>query len=192
VIGRTSRSFPHSKPDVRLSPHPAFQIEPGYSRRADPTSVSGTHQGSRLTRPSSSAFPCKVCGLWFRGNGGHSVHHASRCRKALSWRTFTLSVPLQDSIWLLCRLRHPSRSLAFSRLSAWLVPGTEAAVKDFPHSAGTDDRTLSGLLHAGWLGDNTVDVRRSNALHHTILVPVIQPLHRSSITALTRRFLASA
>src|SRR5262249_7651381 len=102
VIGRTSRSFPHSKPDVRLSPHPAFQIEPGYSQRADQTRclcVSGTHQGIRVTRPSTFLpFPCEVCWLWFRGNGGHSVYHTSRCRKALSWRTFTLSGPLQTGL----------------------------------------------------------------------------------------------
>src|SRR5258708_24126322 len=56
VMGRTSRSFPHSKPEVRLSPHPASQKPPRYSRRADQTRclcVSGTHQGIRFTRPST-------------------------------------------------------------------------------------------------------------------------------------------
>ena len=56
VIGRTSRSFPHSKPDVRLSPHPAFRSQPRYSRRAGQTRclyVPGAHQGSQVAWPST-------------------------------------------------------------------------------------------------------------------------------------------
>src|SRR5262249_9298033 len=50
----TASGIQHRVPRRTLSPHPAFQIEPGYSRRADQTSclfVPGTHQGIRLTRP---------------------------------------------------------------------------------------------------------------------------------------------
>jgi hypothetical protein len=36
--------------------------------------------------------------------------------KDLPWRTFTLSLPLQEGIWLLRRLRPLFRPLAFSRL----------------------------------------------------------------------------
>ena len=35
--------------------------------------------------------------------------------QSLSWRTFVMSSPLQTGIWLLCRLRPPSCTLAFSR-----------------------------------------------------------------------------
>ncbi len=54
AIGRTSRPFPRSKPDVRLSPHPAFQEQSRYSRRAGQTRclcVPGTHQEATLHGP---------------------------------------------------------------------------------------------------------------------------------------------
>ena len=54
-----------------------------------------------------------------------SVHHA--------WRTFTLSPSLQQGVWLLCRLRPPSRTLALS------CPTTVGeAVWEFPSSSTRD------------------------------------------------------
>jgi hypothetical protein len=68
-----------------------------------------------------------------------SVHHA--------WRTFTLSPSLQRGLWLLRRLRPPSRTLAFScpvgqRCGSSPVPTSETIA------------TRSSLLYAGWIGDN--------------------------------------
>jgi hypothetical protein len=50
-----------------------------------------------------------------------SVHHA--------WRTFTVSRPLRSGLWLLRRLRPPSRTLAFScptrvGLAVWEFPSS--------------------------------------------------------------------
>src|SRR5262245_19982294 len=70
---------------------------------------------NQVAWPSTSAFPCEVCWLLFQGHGGHHLHHAARAAEPFSWRAFAVSAPLQDSVWLLCRLRHPDRTLAFSR-----------------------------------------------------------------------------
>jgi hypothetical protein len=107
-------------------------------------------------------------------------------------RTFTMYAPLQGVVGLLCRLRHPDHALAFSRLWSWLAARDRSRGQDFPPSTRTDDRTVSCLLHAGWLGDNTSGVRRPDALHRTVLVQVIQPFAPVLVTTLTRRFLASA
>lgn len=46
----------------------------------------------------------------------HSVLHPFACLwVGLPWRTFTLSWRLQPGVWLLRRIRPPSRALAFSR-----------------------------------------------------------------------------
>src|SRR5262249_50399148 len=83
-------------------------------------------------------------------------------------------------------LRHPDRSLAFSRLWSWLATRDRDSGQDFPPSPCTDERAVSCLLHAGWVGDNTSDARRSDALHRTVLVQVIQPLHLFFVTTLTQ------
>jgi hypothetical protein len=132
-----------------------------------------------------SAFPCEVCWLLFGGNGGQSLHHTLRYVVAAPWRTFTLSGPLQTGLWLLRRLRPPQRSLAFSRLLARLASVGRNNAVDFPSSILTDDRTVSCLLHAGWIGDNTFGVRKPKAHHRTVLVQVIQPLHLFLVTTLT-------
>lgn len=69
----------------------------------------------------------------------------------LSWRTFTLSQPLQPGVWLLRRLRRPHRLLTFS------PPGDPGkAVREFP-SSRAQERTapFSCLVYAGRIGDNT-------------------------------------
>ena len=63
--------------------------------------------------------------------------------------------PLQGVVGLLCRLRHPSRTPAFWRLWSWLVSRDSHAVSDFPNANVTDDRTVSGLRHAGWFLETT-------------------------------------
>ena len=49
----------------------------------------------------------RLCPLWLQGQ--------SRVPFSSSWRSFTVSRPLQPGIRLLRRLRHPSHTLAFSR-----------------------------------------------------------------------------
>ena len=80
MIGRTSRSFPHSKPDVRLSPHPAFQITTTLLRGSRPDILvsQGRTRGPHDMAPDISAFPCEICWPLFGSNGGHSIHHTVR------------------------------------------------------------------------------------------------------------------
>ena len=49
----------------------------------------------------------RLCPLWLQG--------PSRLPFSFSWRSFTMSRPLQPGLRLLRRLRHPSHTLAFSR-----------------------------------------------------------------------------
>ena len=49
----------------------------------------------------------RLCPLWLQGQ--------SRVPFSSSWRSFTVSRPLQPGVRLLRRLRHPSHTLAFSR-----------------------------------------------------------------------------
>ncbi len=110
----------------------------------------------------------------------------------LSWRTFTMSLPLQQGIraypqwvythWvyslrLLRRLRPPLRPLAFSRPLC-----TGKAVREFPNSKAGNViapkciATLSCLLYAGWIRDNTRRTYNRRAPHHPILGQVYQSL----------------
>ena len=89
-----------------------------------------------------------------------------------SWRTFTMSGPLQPGPGLLRRLRPPVRTLAFSRpthmgKAAW----------EFPNSNARDiSVTRSCLLYAGWTGNNTCPSDNRQAHHLPILGRVSQPL----------------
>jgi len=98
TIGRALQPFPRSKRSMRLSPHCAFQVGPD------------THEGQIRGCPRGGA-PV--------GQAYHhllsSLHPFAPLSKDIPWRTFTLSVPLQDGIWLLRRLRPLSHTLAFSR-----------------------------------------------------------------------------
>ena len=97
-IGRASRPFPRSKPDRRLSPHPAFQSRRCTLTRPFPfLSEPQWHQGQSP----------RLCPLWLQGQ--------FRLSFSLSWQTFTLSRALHPGIWLLRCLRPPSHTLAFSR-----------------------------------------------------------------------------
>ena len=91
------------------------------------------------------------------------VHH--------SWRTFTLSVPLQHSIWLLRRLRPLPRPLAFSRPDC-----SGYAVRVFPSSVASDCLTRSCLLYAGRSGDITRRTGDRRVHRRAILAQVYQPL----------------
>jgi hypothetical protein len=98
TIGRALQPFPRSKRSMRLSPHCAFQVGPD------------THEGQTRGCPRGGA----PAGQAYR-HLLSSLHPFAPLSKDIPWRTFTLSVPLQDSVWLLRRLRPLSRTLAFSR-----------------------------------------------------------------------------
>jgi len=132
------------------------------------------------------------------------IRMASRVRVFLSWRTFTLSGPLQPGIWPLRRLRPPSRTLAFSRPAY-----AGQAVWEFPNSNTIDVlATLSCLLYTGRNGDNTWRRHDRQAHRHPILGQVFQPLspvllhdasnagssrqHRSQDWSVSRLWLAAA
>ncbi len=83
---------------MRLSPHCAFQVGPD------------THEGQIRGCPRGGA----PAGQAYR-HLLSSLHPFAPLSKDIPWRTFTLSVPLQDSVWLRRRLRPLARTLAFSR-----------------------------------------------------------------------------
>jgi hypothetical protein len=70
--------------------------------------------------PDISAFPVWSVGPFLEATAGTPFTILSVTSLLLPWRTFTRCIPLQDIIWLLCRLRLPQRPLAFSRLQASL------------------------------------------------------------------------
>src|SRR5262245_41897627 len=116
AIGRALQPFPRSKRSRHVSAHSAFQL--GLStleerirrcrRRGAPASK-GRHLPSSL-----GPFASFLTGL--------------------PWRSFTLSWPLPPGVWLLRRLRPPSRTLAFSRPTK-----VGQTVLEFPSSnAGAD------------------------------------------------------
>jgi hypothetical protein len=151
VIGRTSRSFPHSKPDVRLSPHPAFQVTTTLLRGSRPDILvsQGRTRGPRAWLL-TSAFPVWSVGPCLEATAGIPFTIRPVTSLLLPWRTFAVYISLQDIIWLLRRLRLPQRPLAFSRLQAGLVLRCRDDLVDFPSSEAKDERTFSCLLHAGW------------------------------------------
>ena len=66
--------------------------------------------------PDMSAFPVWSVGPCLEATAGIPFTIRSVTSLLLPWRTFALYIPLQDIVWLLCRLRLPQRPLAFSRL----------------------------------------------------------------------------
>jgi hypothetical protein len=96
-IGRTLQSFPPSKRSGRLSTHSAFQL------------------GRTTLVEQISLDDCKVHQQFTCCHLRSLLHLLTIILFSFSWRTFTLSRPLQPGIWLLRRLRPPARTLAFSR-----------------------------------------------------------------------------
>lgn len=111
----------HRVPRRTLSPHPAFRDTATLLQEGRPDEMSFLSQG-RTKIPPYAALDISAISL-FGSNGGYSFHHTARYIVASPWRTFTLSVRLPDSIWLLCRLRRPARTLAFSRPWNYLPSG---------------------------------------------------------------------
>jgi len=95
---RALQPFPRPKRSMRLSPHCAFQLGPG-------THAEQTHGYPRGGAPVGQAYRHLLS----------SLRLFASLFSDLPWRTFTLSVPLQEGVRLLCRLRPLSRTLAFSR-----------------------------------------------------------------------------
>jgi hypothetical protein len=122
-------------------------------------------------------YPPSLLGQW--SGQGHQpclpsplIQIVSRLLVLLSWRTFTLSRPLQSGLWLLRRLRPPCRTLAFSRPAKAGIAGWE-----FPSSNVRDViATLSCLLHTGRVGNNTCRNDDRQAHRHPILGQVSHPL----------------
>src|SRR5207247_1094484 len=105
AIGRTSRSFPRSKPRRPISRHAAFQLG-----RATPY--------VRISRCRPQGAPVGLLAAYRHLLS--LLHPFASVWFGLPWRTFTLSWPLQPGIWLLRRLRPPLRALAVSRPIAGL------------------------------------------------------------------------
>jgi len=103
----------------------------------------------------------------------------------LSWRTFTLSLPLQQGLWLLRRLRPPHRTLAFSRsvsrYSGLGVPQFQCKRRI--------ERPLAACCAPGVLGTTHRNSDNFGALHHTFLVRCYSHFHLFHLTTLYRRFL---
>jgi hypothetical protein len=100
------------------------------------------------------------------------TQRASHVRVFLSWRTFTLSAPLQRGLWLLRRLRPPHHTLAFSG------PAKAGNVaREFPNSNARDtSATCRCLLYAGRNGNNACRRNDRQAHRHPILGRAYQPL----------------
>ena len=194
VIGRASRPFPHSKPDVRLSPHPAFQIKPSYSKRADQTRclcVPGTHQKARLPGPRPICnFPVRSVDSCFDATAG----------SPFTMRPVTPRLSPGGPSPCLSHYRTAFGYYAASdiRPARWhfRAPGTHVpagkAAEDFPHSAGTDGRTRSCLLHAGWLVTTRLTFGNQTPSSVPFWSRCVSRLHLFFVTTLTRRFLTSA
>jgi len=106
------------------------------------------------------------------------IQGASRGRVLLSWRSFTMSRPLQPGVGLLRRLRPPARTLALSR------PAAAGPVSwEFP-SSGTRDVIVTGscLLYAGRIRDNTERCVGRSAPRHPFWVGCISHFHPFNIT----------
>jgi hypothetical protein len=122
--------------------------------------------------PSSLSGPWSGQGQQLPRQPSPRMQRASRVRVFLSWRTFALSAPLQRGLWLLRRLRPPSRTLAFSRPAK-----TGKAAWEFPNSNARDTSAACRcLLYAGRFGDNACRRRDRQAHRHPILGRVYQPL----------------
>lgn len=103
----------------------------------------------------------------------------------LSWRTFTVSIPLQDGIWLLRRLRPPARTLAFSRpVSRWSGLG----VPQFQCKRRIE-RPLAACCAPGVLGTTPRYSHNIGALHLTFWSGCNSHFHPSDFTTLYHRFL---
>jgi hypothetical protein len=109
------------------------------------------------------------------------IQGASRGRVLLSWRTFTVSRPLQPGIRLLRRLRPPAHTLALSRPAAGPVSW------EFP-SSGTRDVIVTGscLLYAGRIRDNTERCVGRSAPRHPFWVGCLNHFHPFNITTPTQ------
>jgi hypothetical protein len=156
-IGRTLQSFPPSKRSRRLSPHSAFQLGRSTLR-------------GRTRRCRRRGAPVGLMVAYRHLLS--SLHPFARSLCSLPWRTFTLSRPLQPGLWLLRRLRPPSRALAVSRP---LCSGD--ARREFPSSSMSDVIVIrSCLLYAGRLRDNMDTVYRPVHPPPSLLGQVCQPL----------------
>jgi hypothetical protein len=162
TIGRASQPFPRPKPDRPVSEHPAFQKGIFVTVLVlQHSSLAGRKPGQEP----SSRLPAPVM---------QSLYIFSVC---LPWRTFTISLPLQQGCrayarWLLPSLRPPLRPLAFSRPAL-----AGKAVREFPYSKARDVKaTLSCLLYAGRIRDNTCRSHNRQAPRLPVLGQVYQPL----------------
>ena len=85
-MGRASRPFPHSRPDVRPSPHPSFRIKPSYPKKT--TGVNS--RCSTFSRPCRSGRPAwRRCIIGSPGRGLHcsSLHcNAVQCMQCSAMR----------------------------------------------------------------------------------------------------------
>ena len=103
----------------------------------------------------------------------------------LSWRTFTLSLPLPQGIWLLRRLRPPARTLAFSRpvsrLSGLGVPQFQCKRRI--------ERPLATCCAPGILGTTHQHRRNADAQPHAFWLRYISHFYLLSFTTLYHRFL---
>jgi hypothetical protein len=106
----------------------------------------------------------RLCPLWLQG---------SSCLPCFrSWRSFTMSRPLQPGVGLLRRLCHPSHTLAFSR------PLTRQGGVGLPkfRDARRIEIPLGACCRPGAYGTTYRHRRPVGTRHHPLLGQVYQPL----------------
>ena len=145
-IGRTLQSFPPSKRSGRLSSHSAFQLACRLRKGRFAVTDGEAHQSHRTV----ICFPLSICLLPFL--------------TGVPWRSFTLSMPLQHGLWLLRRLRPPSRPLACSRPTSVGETSTE-----FPSSTGRAKKPVAASCTPGGIRNN---VCRTES-RHTNRLPIL-------------------
>jgi hypothetical protein len=152
-IGRTLQSFPPSKRSGRLSSHSAFQLACGLRKGRFAVADGEAHQSQRT----GICFPLYIRLLPFL--------------TGVPWRAFTLSMPLQHGLWLLRRLRPPSRPLAFSRPTYVGETSTE-----FPSSIGREKQPVAASCTPGGVRNNVCRTESRHTNRLPVLGRVYQPL----------------
>jgi hypothetical protein len=96
------------------------------------------------------------------------------------WRSFTLSMPLQHGLWLLRRLRPPSRPRAFSRPTYVGETRTE-----FPSSTGREKKPVAASCTPGGVRNNVCRTESRHTNRLPFWVGCVNHFHPLVLTTLT-------
>lgn len=171
TIGRALQPFPRSKRSGPLSRHSAFQL------------------GRSTWRPRMRSKLPEAATMKQVHPNPYVLPKSIRLRSSdLPWRTFTMSVPLQDGVGLLRRLHPLFAVLAFSHPTVWVNACESSRIPK-----QTVFASRSCLLYAGWdTGAIHTCGRSQGDTHHTVLVRAYQPvspfkIHDASDTGFLRQ-----